>query len=134
MLTCRHALVFRRSCQRFWAVARWHDSRPRAEATTRRACSRRCVGAVVMNTEGHMQRFGIFLFVMLLSTTAFLNANDKTAHDRTPWGDPDLQGVFSNQTPTPLERPDALAGKATLSEEEAAQFEKTSLERLLTTV
>jgi hypothetical protein len=81
-----------------------------------------------------MQRSGIFLLVMLLSTTTFLNAHDKTAHDRTPWGDPDLQGVWSNQTPTPVERPDAMAGKATLSEEEAAQFEKTSLERLLTTV
>ena len=30
---------------------------------------------------------------------------------KTPWGDPDLQGIWSNQTPTPLERPDALAGK-----------------------
>jgi len=81
-----------------------------------------------------MQRFSTFLLVMLLSTTTFLTAHDKAAHDRTPWGDPDLQGVWSNQTPTPPERPDTLAGKATLSEEEAAQFEKTSLERLLTTV
>jgi hypothetical protein len=66
-----------------------------------------------------MQRFSTFLLVMLLSTTTFLTAHDKAAHDRTPWGDPDLQGVWSNQTPTPPERPDALAGKATLSEEEA---------------
>ena len=80
-----------------------------------------------------MQRFGTFLLVMLLSTTTFVNAHDKIPHDKTPWGDPDLQGIWSNQTPTPLERPDALAGKATLSEDEAAQFEKTSLERLLTT-
>ena len=31
---------------------------------------------------------------------------------RTPWGDPDLQGVFtnSNEYMTPLERPDAFAG------------------------
>ena len=81
-----------------------------------------------------MQRFSILLLVMLLSTAAFLNAHDKAAHHTTPWGDPDLQGVWSNQTPTPVERPDALAGKATLSEEEAMQFERTSLERLLTTV
>jgi hypothetical protein len=32
---------------------------------------------------------------------------------RTPWGDPDLQGVFtnSNEYMTPLERPDAFAGR-----------------------
>ena len=72
-----------------------------------------------------MHRF--FLLVMLLSATALLHA-----HNKTPWGDPDLQGVWSNQTPTPLERPDALAGKTTLSEQEATEFEKTSLERLLT--
>jgi hypothetical protein len=42
-----------------------------------------------------------------------------------------MQGIWSNQTPTPLERPQALAGKTTLTEQEAAEFEKTSLERLL---
>ena len=72
-----------------------------------------------------MHRF--FLLVLLLTTAPLLYA-----HDKTPWGDPDLQGVWSNQTPTPLERPDALAGKTTLSEQEATEFEKTSLERLLT--
>jgi hypothetical protein len=32
---------------------------------------------------------------------------------RTPWGDPDLQGVFtnSNEYMTPLERPDTFAGR-----------------------
>jgi hypothetical protein len=35
------------------------------------------------------------------------------APHRTPWGDPDFQGVFSNgdEYTTPLERPDALAGR-----------------------
>jgi len=75
-----------------------------------------------------MHRLGFLLLVALLGATTLLNA-----HGRTPWGDPDLQGVWSNQSPTPLERPDALAGKATLSEEEAAEFERTSLDRLLTT-
>jgi len=35
---------------------------------------------------------------------------------RTPWGDPDLQGLWSNQTSTPLERPDALKDKETLTQ------------------
>ena len=39
---------------------------------------------------------------------------------RTPDGHPDLQGVWTNATITPMERPRALAGKATLTDAEAA--------------
>ena len=73
-----------------------------------------------------MNRFG-YVLALLLSGTTLLNA-----HERTPWGDPDLQGIWTNQTPTPLERPDALGEKKTWSEQEAAELERTSLERLLT--
>ncbi len=45
---------------------------------------------------------------------------------RTPWGDPDLQGLWSNQTSTPLERPAALQGKETLSQEEAEEREEAA--------
>ena len=38
----------------------------------------------------------------------------------TPWGDPDLQGVWDYWTFTPLERPDEFDGKDTLTDEEAA--------------
>jgi hypothetical protein len=37
---------------------------------------------------------------------------------RTPWGHPDLQGVWTNSTTTPLERPADLADKAVLTDEE----------------
>ena len=37
---------------------------------------------------------------------------------RTPWGHPDLQGMWTNSTTTPLERPADLADKAVLTEEE----------------
>ena len=43
---------------------------------------------------------------------------------RTPDGQPDLQGVWTNPTITPFERPQELAGKATLSDQEAAQLEQ----------
>ena len=43
---------------------------------------------------------------------------------KTPWGDPDLQGTWSNQTLTPLERPREFAGKPVLTEAEAAAYEK----------
>ena len=39
---------------------------------------------------------------------------------RTPDGRPDLQGVWANNSATPLERPATFAGKATLTEEEVA--------------
>ena len=39
---------------------------------------------------------------------------------RTPWGDPDLQGLWTNTTTTPMERPDDLADKESLSSEELA--------------
>jgi len=54
-----------------------------------------------------------------------------TAQGTTSWGDPDLQGIWTNQTPVPLERPDTLAGKTFFTEQEAADFERTALERLL---
>jgi hypothetical protein len=43
---------------------------------------------------------------------------------RTPDGQPDLQGTWINATITPLERPAELAGKQTLTEQEAAEFER----------
>ena len=39
---------------------------------------------------------------------------------RTPWGHPDLQGIWSNATTTPLERPAEFADKPLLSDEEFA--------------
>ncbi len=48
---------------------------------------------------------------------------------RTADGQPDLQGTWTNATITPFERPKALAGKAFLTEEEAAALEKQSAER-----
>ncbi len=42
---------------------------------------------------------------------------------RTPDGHPDLQGVWTNATITPVERPPEFAGKATLSDAEAKAFE-----------
>jgi hypothetical protein len=43
---------------------------------------------------------------------------------RTPDGQPDLQGYWSNFSPTPLERPAELAGKAFFTDEEIAENEK----------
>jgi hypothetical protein len=43
---------------------------------------------------------------------------------RTPWGHPDLTGIWTNDTFTPLQRPVALAGKAFFTPEEVEQLNK----------
>ena len=48
---------------------------------------------------------------------------------RTADGHPDLEGVWSNATLTPFERPRDLAGKQFFTEQEAAEFTRISLER-----
>src|ERR1700681_2513850 len=74
--------------------------------------------------------------VAALLTTAQLQAQGpgtattataKTA--RTPDGQPDLQGVWTFATATPLERPAEYASKEFLTEQEVAAFEKQVLER-----
>ena len=47
----------------------------------------------------------------------------------TAWGKPDLRGVWDFRTITPLERPDSLAGKEVLGDEEAAEFRSQELQR-----
>jgi len=49
-----------------------------------------------------------------------------SAVPRTPDGHPDLQGVWTNATITPMERPAAMAGKATLTDAEAVALEKNA--------
>jgi hypothetical protein len=48
---------------------------------------------------------------------------------RTPDGQPDLQGIWTNATVTPLERPREFAGKEFLTPSEAAEFEKQARQR-----
>jgi hypothetical protein len=48
---------------------------------------------------------------------------------RTPDGKPDLQGVWTNFTLTPLERPPELKDKAVFTPAEAAQYEKDVVQR-----
>ncbi|MCE2539621.1 MAG: hypothetical protein J4G16_04345 [Acidobacteria bacterium] len=48
---------------------------------------------------------------------------------RTPWGAPDLQGVWDFRTITPLQRPEELGEQEFLTEEEAASLEREAVER-----
>ncbi|MCY4078399.1 MAG: hypothetical protein OXH04_23535 [Acidobacteria bacterium] len=48
---------------------------------------------------------------------------------RTAWGEPDLQGLWTSATLTPLERPESQAEGSTLTDEEAASIEAESAAR-----
>ncbi len=47
----------------------------------------------------------------------------QTAPPRTPWGAPDLRGVWSHGTATPLERPERYGERDRLTEEEVAEVD-----------
>ena len=62
--------------------------------------------------------------VVLLAAFGFSAVPPAAAQDaspRTAWGDPDLQGFWTNTTTTPLERAADLAGREFLTDEEWAQ-------------
>ena len=63
----------------------------------------------------------LLYFVLIAGTTHAQSV------PRTPWGDPDLQGTWTNTTTTPLERPEALAGREKLTEVERAEFDAEAI-------
>jgi hypothetical protein len=69
---------------------------------------------------------------LLIALALFAPA--ETFAQTTPWGDPDLQGVWSNLTPIPLERPAAMADKPFFTKAEAAEIEKGALAATLKNV
>jgi hypothetical protein len=63
---------------------------------------------------------GAGIFVLFLTSIQAQEA-------RTAWGDPDLQGRWSNSTLTPLQRPAALGDKAFFTPEEARDYVNSRL-------
>lgn len=75
------------------------------------------------------------LSLVLISTTAAAQTSARLgpwAAPRTPWGDPDLQGVYTNidELNVPLERPERFEGRALsdISPEELAAFARETNE------
>jgi hypothetical protein len=62
--------------------------------------------------------------------TVATTAKGKYTPPRTPDGQPDLQGVWTNNTVTPLQRPKELAGKEFYTEAELVEVQKRQSERL----
>jgi hypothetical protein len=69
-------------------------------------------------------------FLAIVGVLAVLISAPAAGQKRTSDGHPDLQGVWTNATITPLERPKSLAAKATLTDAEAAEFEKNAAKEL----
>jgi hypothetical protein len=75
------------------------------------------------------QRFRFWSAVALMVAGLSLSASPVSGQAlRTPWGDPDLQGIWSNPYVTPLERPKQFGNREFLTKEEIASEEKRLLE------
>ena len=80
-----------------------------------------------------MRHVTIALVALCLLDTPFLLAqtnNPGTSHvPQTSWGKPDLQGVWTNATLTPLERASSMEGRDVLTAEEVANLEQAADDR-----
>ena len=67
--------------------------------------------------------FTVMMVVLLVPTDVVGQTQTAEAHSgaRTPWGAPDLRGMWTNSTTTPMERPADLEGKEFWTEEEWAE-------------
>ena len=72
--------------------------------------------------------FALLLVCVCWPLAAMAQSTGTGSHPRTPWGDPDLQGYYTNKYEygTPFERPAALAGKRIdqITAEELAELMK----------
>ncbi len=80
-----------------------------------------------MSHRNQAAAFAALAAVALMPALAAAQPAGETA--RTPWGHPDIQGIWDYRTLTPLERPEELGDKAFLTEEEAASLERETLAR-----
>src|SRR5579862_8323920 len=68
--------------------------------------------------------------VALLVAGVMPIAAQRSAVLRTAGGHPDLQGIWTNATVTPMERPAMFAGKLTATDAEATKYEKQNNDNL----
>ena len=67
----------------------------------------------------------------LAAAPAAGQAQDDYEVPQTPWGDPDLQGLWDTRTYTPLERPPEFRDREFMTVEEAAERERLGLRRIV---
>ena len=71
---------------------------------------------------GHGRAAAVLLALVLAAWPAAVAGAQ--APPPTPWGDPDLQGAWTNTTTTPLQRPAELAQRENLTIEERAELDE----------
>ena len=71
----------------------------------------------------------VLVLVMLAPLAAAGQEADGWTMPRTPWGDPDLMGTYTNKTITPVQRPEELADQEFLSADERERLERERIER-----
>ena len=69
-----------------------------------------------MGRSGHRRTFAAAVLTLVPAAAAA-----QTAPPRTPWGAPNLNGVWSHGTATPLERPERQGGRELLTADEIAE-------------
>ncbi len=68
---------------------------------------------------------GVFVVVGLVAAVAgLLRQAPASADGRTPWGDPDLQGIWTDPYQTPLQRPTQFANKEFFTDEERTKLDE----------
>jgi hypothetical protein len=77
----------------------------------------------------HSKLNAALLLLSLTLPNALLAQQTGYTAPRTADGKPDLQGLWTNNTITPLERPERFAGKPTLTEEEQRAWEQQVADR-----
>jgi len=65
----------------------------------------------------------VTLVVLAAAAPALAQETRKFSPPKTPWGEPDLQGTYSNRTITPFERPANVNGREFFTKEEVAGLE-----------
>ena len=96
-----------------------------------RAIHGRVVIRALQQAGYEMNRLMLAIAIAVVSTAAAQTAKiaakstpaKKAAPPHTPWGDPDLQGVWNDATSTPLQRPTGVGPKDVLTDDEAAEFQ-----------
>src|SRR5436190_19001593 len=67
------------------------------------------------------------IIAMYVATTSAQTATGSTATpaavQKTPWGEPDLQGIWMDETDTPLQRPAKYAGQEFFTEAQRAALD-----------
>jgi len=80
-----------------------------------------------VSISSRRMRLVALLVVVLASPAAAQTAASKPWTATMPDGKPDLEGVWTNATLTPLERPARFAGRAVMTEAEAAELESQAV-------